>query len=229
MLQICHFRNSTGAIGKLIRSNTYAYCENNAPNKVDDDGRESMWLGRRASKKELINAVDNLPFITRAKHVGGNAYDALKTMEKYNSEIVQWAEYFEIPTAMLQSVIFREMICYGLDDVVGDRILPDASVGLAQIKPTTAIKAVQMVYGGPCQYSQEEMKKQLWNPHNSIYYAAMVLKMEAIRLDYTNTNDLTREQIQEVITKYNGDPSYGAATILYYDAFQECLMEDAMD
>lgn len=79
-------------------------------------------------------------------------------MEKYNSEIVQWAEYFEIPTAMLQSVIFREMICYGLDDVVGDRILPDASVGLAQIKPTTAIKAVQMVYGGPCQYSQEEMK-----------------------------------------------------------------------
>ena len=53
--------------------------------------------------------------------------------------------------------------------------------------------------------------------------------MEAIRLDYTNTNDLTREQIQEVITKYNGDPSYGAATILYYDAFQECLMEDAMD
>ena len=221
--------NSTGAIGKLIRSNTYAYCENNAPNKVDDDGRESMWLGRRASKKELINAVDNLPFITRAKHVGGNAYDALKTMEKYNSEIVQWAEYFEIPTAMLQSVIFREMICYGLDDVVGDRILPDASVGLAQIKPTTAIKAVQMVYGGPCQYSQEEMKKQLWNPHNSIYYAAMVLKMEAIRLDYTNTNDLTREQIQEVITKYNGDPSYGAATILYYDAFQECLMEDAMD
>lgn len=221
--------NSTGAIGKLIRSNTYAYCENNAPNKVDDDGRESMWLGRRASKKELINAVDNLPFITRAKHVGGNAYDALKTMEKYNSEIVQWAEYFEIPTAMLQSVIFREMICYGLDDVVGDRILPDASVGLAQIKPTTAIKAVQMVYGGSCQYSQEEMKKQLWNPHNSIYYAAMVLKMEAIRLDYTNTNDLTREQIQEVITKYNGDPSYGAATILYYDAFQECLMEDAMD
>ena len=94
---------------------------------------------------------------------------------------------------------------------------------------TTAIKAVQMVYGGPCQYSQEEMKKQLWNPHNSIYYAAMMLKMEAIRLDYTNTNDLTREQIQEVITKYNGDPSYGAATILYYDAFQECLMEDAMD
>ena len=221
--------NSTGAIGKLIRSNTYAYCENNAPNKVDDDGRESMWLGRRASKKELINTVDNLPFITRAKHEGGNAYDALKTMEKYNSEIVQWAEYFEIPTAMLQSVIFREMICYGLDDVVGDRILPDASVGLAQIKPTTAIKAVQMVYGGPCQYSQEEMKKQLWNPHNSIYYAAMVLKMEAIRLDYKNTNDLTREQIQEVITKYNGDPSYGAATILYYDAFQECLMEDAMD
>ena len=42
-------------------------------------------------------------------------------------------------------------------------------------------------------------------------------------------NRIIEKQIQEVITKYNGDPSYGAATILYYDAFQECLMEDAMD
>ncbi len=221
--------SSTGTIGHLIRSNIYAYCENNAPNKGDDNGTESMWLGRRASKPELNNAVNNLASITRMKHVGGDGYKALSTMEGYNSEIVKWANHFDIPVAMLQSVIFREMICYGLDDVVGDCLLPNASVGLAQIKPATAIRAVQTVYNGPCQFNREEMKEQLRDPETNIYYSAMVLKMEAINLGYTDTSNLTRDQIQQVISNYNGSSSYGEATIVYYDAFQECLMEEVLD
>jgi hypothetical protein len=204
------------------------YCENNPLNKADYSGHESNWLGRRASKSVLLNAVDNLAFITRVKHVGGSAYDALRALEEYNSDIVESASDFDIPTAMLQSVIFREMICYGFEDVIFDGIKPDASVGLAQIKPTTAIKAYQVVLGTPCPYSNSEMKQMLFNPQTSIYYAAMVLKMEATNLGYTDTRNLNRHEIQEIITKYNGSTLYGEATILYYDAFQECLAEDAL-
>jgi len=69
------------------------------------------------------------------------------------------------------------------------------------------------------------MYSALQNNETNIMYAAMVLKMEALALGY-DTTTMNREQMQNVLTHYNGDPSYGSATIEYYDAFALALELD---
>ena len=78
---------------------------------------------------------------------------------------------------------------------------------------------------GSSAHTNKSMFFALQNDETNIMYAAMVLKMEALASGY-DTTAINREQMQHVLTRYNGDPSYGSATIEYYDAFALALELD---
>ena len=149
------------------------------------------------------------------------------------NRIVEVSKELNIPKEIMEAVIFREQMCIGIEDALADQLVKsgdrdDSSTGLGQIFAKTAIKASNEVFGTTYKIDNINDVKNMWwtlqSDYTNILYVAAVLLYESrnLKIQLTNAN---RENIQKVISKYNGTGdsavTYGQQTILYYDAYKK--------
>lgn len=110
----------------------------------------------------------------------------------------------------------------------------DSSTGLGQIFASTAISAYNegikrgYITGQRINYDDWHQREKVWNDlrddKTNIFYAALVLKYEATRLE-VDLNNASDKQLESVLARYNGTGSaaaeYGNETKQYYDVFNQ--------
>ena len=153
--------------------------------------------------------------------------EAVSKIIQHNSQISLVSTAFNMPKPMSTSILFREIICYNATDTVADNTLDDASMGLGQVKPSTAM-AAEKEYDTQnpdmiTLHSKDEIINRLKTEKTNIYHVGMVLwhyakeKRVWIDLDYNYSNCVS------VLARYNGfgDAAwrYGEETSQYIDPF----------
>jgi len=136
-----------------------------------------------------------------------------------------------VPKAMIQAVLFRELICIGTDDIAADLAVrsgkrSDSSTGLGQITAKTAMAA-----HNPDNLTLSQMWELLQTPEKNIEYVGHILKYEAKKQKITELNAITDEQRINIFGAYNAGPHYasddgrryGEATQSYYNEFVKYL------
>jgi len=234
--EICRFINADGfleGVGKLKWYTLYSYCVNNPIICIDSDGQMTEWLTSAMSNEVLYTAYWNLPLITQLKHTGFGAFGALFTIDAHQECCIKpAAEEFGVEKEMIEAVLFRELICIGLDDVAADLRFKltgkDCSTGLGQIRASTAI-AAEIALTGSCDKSTSEMWYMLQNECTNVRYVAMNLKaiLNANDLVIPADEDASQYSIAyKVFARYNGTKlnsntkSYAEAVERYYEAFK---------
>ena len=210
--------SNVGQRGALLAHNLFCYCANLPIIGVDYSGSETLWMAKLGMEPELNEAVNNLPFATKLKHwpINWRLGTILARIESNLSAIEYASQKTKTPQAMIQAVLFREILCYGLEDKLLDW-RNSASKGIAQIKIATARKA-ETYFDPTIERTDDEYEALLNDDASCVYYCALVLSYEAARKGYS-VDSLSRAQVQEVFSAYNGASAYGEATIQYYDAF----------
>ena len=177
----------------------------------------------------LSHAQRNLSLITQLKYQGICWEFDLYRIKQYDRDISRAAFEFGVDKNAIQAILFREQICYGLDDVMADTAFElfgrESSTGLGQIKPSTALEAERIVYGKPIT-SPNEMWYKLQDPVENIRYVAMILKSnESLVQNYSKPVQESHTYEELLLSRYNGtgDSSieYGEVTYQYYLAFKE--------
>ena len=190
------------------------------------------WVIGALSNSVLYEAYWNLPVETQLKHIGLGSVSAILTISSHLDCINETATEFGIEPEMIQAVLFRELICIGLEDIVGDirfRLAGiDCSTGIGQIKASTAINAEKTILGS-CNKSVSEMWDALQDPCTNIRYVGMNLKAilsnnDLMCIDEGRSNGM--KDIELVFARYNGTrlnentSSYARSTYCYYQAFK---------
>ena len=221
-----------GGVGNILAHNMCFYAANNPIMCVDDHGKSFDWFMSAVENEDLYNAYWDLPLITQGKHTGFGAIGALLTINAHQDCIQAAADEFGIEKEMIEAVLFRELICVGLDDVAADlrfRITgQDCSTGIGQIFASTAIAAEKSVTG-TCNKSVSEMWYALQDECTNIRYVAMNIK------SILNKNDLEMPNGEDasmysscylVFARYNAKTlgekakAYATAVEKYYKAFK---------
>lgn len=158
--------------------------------------------------------------------------DALK---KLDSVIEETAKAQKMPKALLTSVLFREMMFMGQEDLLdGVKVIGGKSMGICQIGIQNARYNENTVHGKESvisSKSDDEIAEMLQNPNQAVYFCAVQLRARAITLT-GNKNvriyDLNEKQIQKVLAEYNQSyipktigpvktkERYGVETYKYY-------------
>lgn len=209
-----------------IDANLYIYCVNNPINMFDDSGFKQ----ENISLFSLYTAKSQLPWYTRMKSIYSEKY-ALQIIGKYSSAIKTSSEKYQIPSQMIDSILFREIICFGIDDIVADaavrsyysggpKIRKDSSTGLGQIFAATAIESEKNIlgYNTVSTFSLYPMWIRLQNDKVNINYVSIVLKSGANSLQLPTIDKNEYSQIQDIFSTYN-NAAYGKAVIMYYKVF----------
>ena len=208
-----------GKPGQLLGHNVFAYCNNTPIALYDSNGYGPAWVNELWNEPELTYAFWDLKPMVRAMHwplaTSEPEKDALRRIDRNLSNIIDASAATGTPVPMIGAVLFREIICLGIEDATGDW-LPGKSRGIAQIKIATARAADE--YFGLTTYTDSRYSSRLFNDKLNIYYCALVLKYEAAKQGW-NISSLTRNQVQEVFYGYNGGKDYALTVITYYDAF----------
>ena len=210
-----------GKPGQLLGHNVFAYCKNSPIAMYDSNGHASQWVHGLLQQPELSNAFQNLPFTVVGMHWPPFTYtkSALSRIERNMTYIEASSAETGTPVPMIEAVLFREVICYGVEDALTDWCRIDASQGIAQIKPSTAQRAYEYFNSGQ-HFPLKAYHGMLQYDSVNIYFCALVLKYEAANLGYDITS-LSETQLQEVFSAYNtGKPTninsaYVTATMLY--------------
>lgn len=221
-----------GGVGNLLAHNIYFYTANNPVMCVDGTGKSFDWFVSAVENEVLYNAYWDLPLITQYKHTGFGAIGALLIINEHQDCIQAAADEFDIEKEMIEAVLFRELICVGLDDVAADlrfRITgQDCSTGIGQIFASTAIAAEKSVTGS-CNKNVSEMWYALQNKCTNIRYVAMNLKsiLNKNDLEIPKTEDSSKYSTNFLaFARYNAKSlgekakTYATAVEKYYNAFK---------
>lgn len=221
-----------GGVGNLFAHNAYFYTANSPIMCVDGHGKSYDWFMSAVENEGLYNAYWNLPLITQVKHTESGAIGALPTINAHQDCIQAAADEFDIEKEMIEAVLFRELICVGLDDTAADlrfRITgQDCSTGIGQIFASTAIAAEKSVTGS-CNKSISEMWNALQNECTNIRYVAMNIKsiLNKNDLEIPKGEDTTRYSSNFLVfARYNAKTlgekakTYSTAVEKYYNAFK---------
>ena len=218
-----------GNLGIIFNHNMYSYCSSNPILRIDSEGKQSVW-----NNQVLRNAFNELEVLTKIKHAGGGSLGALSTLATHQESIQSAADEFGVEKEMIQAIIFRELICYGYDDVLGDYMFEkfgrDSSTGLGQISASTAIEAEKAVMGS-CDKTINQMWPVLQDPNENIRYVAMNIKSiitgDSIIIDDKIDIEPPSNDTIAIFARYNSavwGPNaqrYSNAVYSYYLAFKE--------
>ena len=233
---IGRFVNADTSIGRpyaLLAHAIFMYCLNNPIVCVDIDGRMSEWLKNSASDRDLLSAHLDLAYFTQLKHIGTNSLGALEKIDEHQECCIKpSAEEFGIEKEMIEAVLFRELICVGMDDIVGDTLFllfgRDCSTGIGQIKMSTA-KAAETAVMGSCNKEDLEMWFALQDECTNVRYVAMNLKSICDNNDLYIPPKMDASRYSaafKVFARYNGKRlndntgAYATAVERYYKAFK---------
>jgi len=163
--------------------------------------------------------------------------DALKELEP---EIEKIAKAQKMPKALIASVLFREMMFMGQEDLLdGLPIIGGKSMGICQIGLENVRFNENTVHGNKSlivNKTDDAIKVMLQNPNQAIYFCAVQLRARAIKFTNDkniNLNELNAEQIQKIYEGYNQSKitktigpiktklKYAEETYKYYKLFSE--------
>ena len=222
--------------------NLFAYCDNVPITYADKDGQRKKKIKKatviRANylgNKKLLKGI-GLKRITRKKAIY-TTKQCLNILRYYHSYITAVAQKFHMPSAMIRAILYRELTCYGYDDLLADGMVveyytggpfanlhkkKDSSTGLAQIFASTAIEAEKKL-GYNNTRNIWTMWQYLNDDYNSIFYCGMVLRMEAMNLGMHKYEEIFYKNysfISKVFARYNGgSKNYGKTVLKIYKQF----------
>ena len=212
--------------------NLYMYCEGDPVNNIDREGEKTKKVTKKEKKpkwytnKTLLKAKDGLSLVTRKKSVYTER-EALDKIYKYNKAVLSSC-FGGVNANMVRAILFRELICYGIDDPVADLMVreglrSDSSTGIGQIFASTAIKAYEFVYEKKWKKSKLLMWEALQDNTTNIKYVAFVLAMYSKEVGVNLHKSKSDSNLKKVFSRYNGTNNnakkYGAAVLSYYKEF----------
>lgn len=158
----------------LIKGNLYSYCLNNPIIANDLDGHETIWMWNMVQEPEIASSFSNLELHTRLKHlpIGATASNALAKIESAASIIIEASKKTNVPVEMIQAIMYRETICYGLEDLLD--FMPGHSKGLMQIQAQTAYDS-EKYFNKDSTCTVKDMETILNNDSDNVYYGALTL------------------------------------------------------
>ncbi len=164
----------------------------------------------------------------------------IDTLKELAPLIEKVAEAQKMPKALLTSVLFREMMFIGQEDLLdGNKLIGGKSMGICQIGVDNVRFNESAVHGDKSIISNktdEEIMSMLQNPKQAVYFCAVQLRARAINLTGNrdiNLFDLNEEQIHKVFEEYNQSEisftigpiktkeKYGQETYEYYKLFSK--------
>ncbi len=164
-------------------------------------------------------------------------FNALKELE---TVIDKTAKAQKMPKAFLTSVLFREMMFLGQEDLLdGVPILGGKSIGICQIGIDNVRFNEQVVHGKSsliANYSDKLIREMLQTPELAVYFCAVQLKARAIQITgdkNVNLSTLTKEKLKKIMSEYNQSKistnigpiktkeKYAEETYTYYQLFSK--------
>ena len=156
-----------------------------------------------------------------------NTVSALETLSEYAPTVRRTSKLLGISDNMIYSVLFREMMCFKIDDYFDSAkatIRGDASLGLGQIFIHTAQEAERFQFGYVL-HSQTDLKSMLMDNSTNIYYVGLVLIHAGNMVGIDITNGYNFGSIDKVFARYNGTNAkatqYGRETAQYFQVFSQ--------
>lgn len=163
--------------------------------------------------------------------------DALKELEPI---IEKTAKAQKMPKALVKSVLFREMMFLGQEDLLdGVNFIGGKSMGICQIGIENVRFNEHTVHGKEsviADKTDDEIIHMLKNPKQAVYFCAVQLRARAIKMTNNknvNLNDLDDKQILKIYEEYNQSKikktigpiktksKYAEETFKYYEIFSE--------
>lgn len=133
--------------------------------------------------------------------------NALKELEPVIEKTV---EAQKMPKALVTSVLFREMMFMGQEDLLdGMPIIGGKSMGICQIGIENIRYNENTIHGQKSMIASktdDEIIAMLQNPEQAVYFCAVQLRARAIKLTGNkniNLNELNAKQIQKIFEEYN--------------------------
>jgi len=176
-------------------------------------------LRRLCAMSAIAGALDDLPRAERLKRFPPflGVKHALKRTLHFDADISRAADQTGVQKSAVQAVVFRETLGYGAEDLLLDRIRVNASRGLCQIRPSTAMEADKALGIVPPVY--KAYARQLNHARVSILSCAKILKAEAVKI-HAQPSEMTDEELLTVFKRYNGGAHYARCVLLYCRAFE---------
>ncbi|PYG87602.1 hypothetical protein LY28_01971 [Ruminiclostridium sufflavum DSM 19573] len=133
--------------------------------------------------------------------------DALKELD---TVIEKTAKAQKMPKALVTSVLFREMMFLGQEDLLdGINFIGGKSMGLCQIGIENVRFNENTVHGKAsiiAGKTDDEIRKMLQNPNQAVYFCAVQLRARAITLTGNKDIDLSKldeKQLHKILEEYN--------------------------
>ncbi len=134
----------------------------------------------------------------------------MNALKKLDDVIEKTAKAQKMPKALLASVLFREMMFLGQEDILdGVGIIGGKSIGICQIGVENVRYNENTVHGKEsiiANKTDEEIIEMLQDPNQAVYFCAVQLRARAITLTGNksiNLHNLNVEQVHKVLEEYN--------------------------
>lgn len=134
----------------------------------------------------------------------------MNALKKLDSVIEKTAKAQKMPKALISSVLFREMMFLGQEDLLdGVKYIGGKSMGICQIGVKNVRYNENTVHGKDSKIANktdDEIKEMLQNPNHAVYFCAVQLRARAITLTGNKNidlHDLDEKQIHKVLEEYN--------------------------
>lgn len=164
----------------------------------------------------------------------------MNALKELDNSISRISAAQKVPKALLASVLFREMMFLGQEDLLdGLPVIGGKSMGICQIGIENVRYNEQIVHGEKSlitSESDEQIKTMLQNPKHAVYFCAVQLKARAIKLTgdpEIDLNKLDEEQLKTILENYNlskisvdigpikTKETYAVETYRYYELFKQ--------
>ncbi len=164
----------------------------------------------------------------------------MNALKELDNSIDRISAAQKVPKALLASVLFREMMFLGQEDLLdGLPVIGGKSMGICQIGIENVRYNEQIVHGEKSLItgeSDEQIKTMLQNPKHAVYFCAVQLRARAVKLTEDpeiDLNKLNEEQLKTVLENYNlskvsvdigpikTKETYAAETYRYYELFKQ--------
>ncbi len=134
----------------------------------------------------------------------------MNAMKKLDNVIEKTAKAQKMPKALLASVLFREMMFLGQEDILdGVSFIGGKSMGICQIGIKNVRYNENTVHGKDsiiANKSDDEIMEMLLDPNQAVYFCAVQLRARAITLTGNkeiNLHNLDVKQIHKILEEYN--------------------------
>lgn len=205
----------------------------NTPNYLTLAQTTTIELEKQIGKDSYRNRKFGLYYVFNYDYT----IDALKELD---IDIEKISKAQKTPKALVQAVIFREMMFLGQEDLLdGIPFIGGKSMGICQIGIENARYNDQIVHGKDSvivKKTDDEIKTMLQNPKQAVYFCTVQLRARAIKLSgdkNVDLNHLTKEQLHKILEEYNQSKitvnlgpvmtkaKYAEETYKYYELFSK--------